>query len=103
MCLPDEPEKCLALLLGLARAGNAQKSLLIQRQMVDEGRAVDDTDAAFSTPWLRQRHAIIERHQREANGLQREWEELSQCQQEREAKELAELAAKIKERQIKRR
>src|SRR2546421_12637951 len=57
--LPDEPDKCLALLLGLARAGNAQKSLLIQRQRVDEGRAVDDTDGAYRTLWLRQRHAII--------------------------------------------
>jgi hypothetical protein len=98
--LPDEPERCLELLLELARAGNAQRSLLIQRQMVDEGRAVDDTDAAVSTPWLRERHAIIGRHQREVKELGREWEELSLRQQEEEARGLANLAAEIEERQI---
>jgi hypothetical protein len=98
--LPDEPERCLALLLELARAGNPQRSLLIQRQMVDEGRPVDYTDAAVSTPWLRERHAIIERHQREVIELEREWEDLSQYQQEEEARVLAALAAEIEEGQI---
>lgn len=98
--LPDEPERCLELLLELARAGNPQRSLLIQRQIVDEGRAVGDTDAAVSTPWLRERHAIIERHQRGVNELEREWEELSQRQQEEEARVFANLEAEIEERQI---
>jgi hypothetical protein len=98
--LPDEPEKCQALLLELARAGNAQKSLLIQRQMVDEGRTVDETDAAVSTPWLRERHAIIEQHQREVQELKQEQEDLLQHQEEEETEELTRLATEIKERQI---
>jgi len=99
--LPDEPERCLELLLELARAGNAQKSLLIQRQMVDEGRDVDDTDAAVSTPWLRERYAIIKQHQKKVEELKRELDEFPQRQQEDEARELAMFADKIKERQIK--
>ena len=87
--LPDEPERCLALLLELARAGNAQKSLLIQRQIVDEGRTVDGTDAAVSTPWLRERHAIIEQHQRVLEELERERQDLSKRQQEEEEREVA--------------
>lgn len=94
--LPDEPERCLALLLELAGAKNPQKSLLIQIQMEVEGRAVDDTDAAVSTRWLRERHAIIEQHRREVKLLEQERKIISQCQQE-DAKELAKLAAEIDE------
>jgi len=98
--LPDEPESFLALLLDLARAGNPQKLLHIQRQIVDEGLAVDDTDPAVSTPWLRKRHAIIEQHRIEVKELKQERKELSQYQQEEEARELARLAAEDEGMQI---
>lgn len=101
--LPDEREAAVELLMELA--GQERNLLRIQREIVDLGRDVMDTDAAASTVRLRALRAAAEEHNRQLEAEQRRWDREWRRWQEEARREterqIAEAAAE-REEQIRR-
>jgi hypothetical protein len=104
--LPDEREAAVELLMELA--WQKRRLLRIQREIVDQGRDVMDTDAAASTARLRALKAAEEEYNRQAEVMQRGldhtrriWEEKARKKTERRVANAAARFAEQKRRQEK--
>lgn len=93
--LPDEREAAVKLLMELT--WQKRKPLRIQREIVDQGRDVMDTDAAASIATLRDLKAAEEEHNRQIEAVQRRLDKRRRIREEEARKEterkVAEAAA----------